>query len=272
MFPLGLNGCERANLVTIALEKIHKAGATAVSLTADGPSTHLTMMQILGGKLDPENMMPYFPHPSDSSRRVHLILDLVHMLKLIRNSLATKKVLKSPSGLICWKYIERLYELQEEEGLRAGTKLKKQHIAWDRNKMTVSIAAQTFSSSVADALDFLREDLKNEEFQGSEATSEFVRLFDSLFDSFNSRNIFGQRFKAPLKLANQSEWISLFTEAEDYIRKLELSDGTQVLASKIRTGFLGFLCGIASFQNLFQDLVIDGPMSYILSYKFSQVT
>jgi hypothetical protein len=270
-FFLGLSGRERANLVLIAIEEVEKTGAKAVSLTADGPSTHLTMMRELGAKLDPDNMVPFFPNPSHPSRRVHVILDLVHMLKLVRNSLGSSRIIKSPSGLVKWEYIENLHNLQEEIGLRAGTKIKKQHIEWQRNKMKVSIAAQTLSTSVADALDFLREDLKMNEFQDSKATSEFIRLFDRLFDIFNSRSFIGRNFKAPLKLENQHEWLSLFAEASLYIKQLQKLDGTPILASKIKTGYLGFLCGIVTFQNLFQDLVLQGSLDYILTYKFSQV-
>ena len=84
--------------------------------------------------------------------------------------------------------------------------------------MNVSVAAQTLSTSVADALDFLREDLNLSEFQDSKATSEFFRLFDALFDCFNSKNILGKKFKAPLKIETEHEWFPLFVEADNYIR------------------------------------------------------
>jgi hypothetical protein len=111
--------------------------------------------------------------------------------------LASEKVLISPSGLVQWDFIVKLFELQEKEGLRAGNKLKKRHIEWERHKMNVSVAAQTLSTSVADSLDFLRDDLKMADFQNSEATSEFVRLFDSLFDVFNSKIFWEKDLKPP---------------------------------------------------------------------------
>ena len=160
----------------MTLQKIHESGSRAICFITDGPAAHLTMMRELGAKLDPENMQPFFPHPSDLETLVHVLLDLAHMLKLIRNSLASEKVIVSPSGLVRWDFIVKLYQLQETEGLRAGNKLKRQHIEWDRHKMNVSIAAQTLSASVADALDFLRDDLQLVEFQDSQATSEFIRL------------------------------------------------------------------------------------------------
>ena len=267
---LGLSGEDKANLVIISLQKLHQTGAKGVAIVFDGPHAHLTMAEVLGAKLNPDNMRPFFPHPSDPNLRVHVLLDIAHMLKLVRNSLASTKIIKSASGEVKWDYIAKLYLLQEKEGLRAGTKLKRPHIEWERNKMKVSYASQTLSQSVANAIDFCREDLKLSEFQGSEATTEFIRVFDSLFDSFNSQNPRGKRFKAPLKSENYHEWISLYGEAVFYIKELHTVDGRPILASRVKTGFLGFLNGIYAFQNLFDDLVTGGPMDYILAYKFSQ--
>lgn len=255
----------------IALQKIYDTGAHGVSVTSDGPSAHLSMMKVLGANLNAENLEPHFPHPSNPNVRVHVLLDIAHMLKLVRNCLASEKVIHSPAGDIQWDYVVKLQHLQEVKGLRAGTKLKRQHIEFERNKMKVSVAAQTLSASVADAIDFLREDLKLADFQGSEATSEFIRIFDKLFDCFNSRSLFGKRFKAPLSSTNHVQWLSVFTEAQSYIKSLTKTDGCLLVSSRQRTGFLGFLIAIHSFQNLFQDLVSNGPLQYLLSYKFSQV-
>lgn len=121
-FIAGLSGSERGNLVRIALQKIHETGARGVSLTCDGPSSHMSMLRELGASLDPDNLKPFFQHPSDSSMRVYVFLDLVHMLKLVRNCLALEKILVSASGPVQWTFIENLHQLQQQEGLRAGTK------------------------------------------------------------------------------------------------------------------------------------------------------
>ena len=55
--------------------------------------------------------------------------------------------------------------------------------------MKVNLAAQTFSVSVADAIDYCRDTLKLEQFQGSEATVKFIQTFDHLFDILNSCNL-----------------------------------------------------------------------------------
>jgi len=67
--------------------------------------------------------------------------------------------------------------------------------------MSVSLAVQVLSSSIADALQFLQS--YNNDFKNATATIEFIRIFDRLFDIMNARNSFGKGFKSPMKLSNQ---------------------------------------------------------------------
>ncbi len=128
--------------------------------------------------------------------------------------------------------------------------------------MKVNLAAQTLSSSVADALDFCREDLQLEEFKNYEATSEFIRIFDSLFDCFNSKSLFGKRFKAPIQSKNFSHLAVLFDKSETYIKSPEKSGGEKIISSWLKTGYLGFICAINTFKNFFQDLVAQGLLTF----------
>ncbi len=269
-FIASLSGEERANLIQIALEKVHQTGGLTVSLTCDGPKCHFSMLQSLGAKMSPTACAPYFQHPCDPALRVYAFLDIVHMLKLVRNCLGHQEELISPSGKVRWAFIEKLHHVQEDEGLRAGTKLRKAHIQWEKMKMKVKLAAQTLSSSVAAAIDFLREDLKHPDFADSKATTEFIRVFDALFDTFNSRSPLSKGHKAPIRQDNEATWMSLTTEAMLYINSLKLKDGTPVLKSKLKTGFLGFNLGIVSLHGLYEDLVRGGLMNELLTYKLSQ--
>jgi hypothetical protein len=98
------------------------------------------------------------------------------MIKLVRNTLADLQLLKNGAGQeIHWKFIEALHYLQTKEGVHAANKLRTAHIDWRRQKMKVSLATQTLSRSVADAIKFCRIDLGLAQFQGSEATEEFIR-------------------------------------------------------------------------------------------------
>ena len=51
--------------------------------------------------------------------------------------------------------------------------------------MKIKLAAQILSSSVADALEFLKTDMKLESFKSCDATIEFIRNVDRFFDFLN---------------------------------------------------------------------------------------
>ena len=186
----GMSGVERANLIRQCLMKTHDVGVKVVSLTCDGPSCHFSMMADLGASLAPPNITPHFPHPADHSIKVYVLLDVCHMLKLVRNTLAQGGILKDDKkDTIRWSFFKELHDLQENEDLHLGNKLK---------TAQVNLAAQTLSSSVADALEFCANDLKLTQFQGCDATVRFIRIFDHLFDVLNSRNPIAKGYKAPL--------------------------------------------------------------------------
>lgn len=199
------------------------------------------------------------------------MLDACHMIKLIRNCLGSVGYLIDFEGSqIHWSYIESLETLQREEGLRLGNRLTKVHVEWERQKMKVRLAVQTLSSSVADALDFCEFVLKLPQFRGAHATAQFIRIFDRLFDTLNSRSPLARSYKAPLSSKNAFLWKSFFAEAEQYIKRLRHSNGQLVIEGLKKTGFVGLLICMDSVRTLFDDLVMTGKLKYLLTHKMSQ--
>lgn len=79
-----------------------------------------------------------FTHPCDSSIQIFVLMDPVHMMKLIRNQLESQEVLTSPTGLpIKWCHIKQLHKLQTENQLRLGNKITNSHIYFKNQKMKV---------------------------------------------------------------------------------------------------------------------------------------
>ena len=269
----GLSGKERANLVQVCIKKLSDVGIEVVSLTCDGPSCHFTMLQQLGACLDIENLQCYFTHPGDKNRKVYILLDVCHMLKLLRNTLGSYGTLIDNEGdKICWKYIVELQKLQDDEGLRLGNKLKLAHIKWEQQKMKVDLAAQALSASVTDAIEYCTNVLKLPQFQGSKATVKFIRHIDHLFDILNTRNPCAKGYKAALRINNKGLWLPFLDEASNYIKGLKNVTGVPMHKTKRKTGFVGFLVAIESVKLLFKELVErdEAPMNYLLTYKFSQ--
>ena len=94
----GMNGSERANLVKTCLKKLHEVGIEVISLTCDGPSCNFGMISQLGASLDVENFKTFFPHPLDQDKKVFIMLDICHMIKLVRNTLGKGLILVDKDG------------------------------------------------------------------------------------------------------------------------------------------------------------------------------
>ena len=230
------------------------------------------MLHALGAQLQLPNIKPYFLHTLDKQRRIYIFLDVCHMLKLIRNTLGDGGIeIDKDGSKICWAYLIELQKWQETEGLRLANKLRLSHIQWWQQKMKVNLAAQAFSGSVADAIDYCRDTLMLPQFKSSEVTFKFIRTFDHLFHMLNSRNSCAKGFKAALCKSNKSNWKPFLDEAREYIIGLKSTLGNPMYTSRRKTGFVGFFVAIDSIQSIFSDLVEEeARMNYILTYKLSQ--
>jgi hypothetical protein len=221
---------------------------------------------------DTSNLITSFPNPQ-SQENIFFYLDACHMLKLIRNCLASQgKLTHGDGNEILWIFFENLVNLQNIEGLHAATKLRKRHLQWAREKMKVKIAAQTFSNSVADAFLFLCLDLQHEDFLGATGTATFCKIFNNLFDILNSRNWASKtKYRKPLSMSNHTEIIDYLKYCKNYILGLKLN-GVPVVQTNRRTGFLGFLVDIESLMSMFTKYIqSETPLlKYILTYKISQ--
>ncbi|CAH2016454.1 unnamed protein product [Acanthoscelides obtectus] len=270
-FISGLSGEEQANLVSNLLTFIHDTGVIICSVTFDGASQNISMIKHLGADLKIGNLKTWFPHPVDS-HRVYVYLDPCHMLKLIRNCLATYKNFKTDQNeLVSWEYFEKLVNIQNNEGLRAATKIKERHVKWENEKMKVCLAAQTFSKSVADALRFLETDLGLKEFEGASATANFAEMINNIFDIFNSNSRYSKyEFKQGLDVNNAQQIFVYLEQCKTYFEGLK-TETTPVLQCRRKTGFLGFLICMASLQQFYLEYVIEFKyLNYILTYKLSQ--
>ena len=268
-----LTGEDKANLTKTCISKLHDVGVKVVSFTCDGPSSHLSMLKVLGAKLSPDNLQAYFQHPCEPAAKIRVFLDACHMIKLVRGSLSDLEELQNKDGeLIKWRFLDELSELQKSEGLLLANKLRSPHIHWKSQKMKANLAAQTLSASVADALEYCEGKLKLLQFQGCGPTVKFIRVFDHLFDVLNSRNPLAKNFKAPIRKSNYQYTKTFLDEAREYIKDLKGPDGRSILVSKRKTGFLGFMLCIDSVCGLVDDLInIQNPvLKYLLTYKMSQ--
>ena len=137
--------------------------------------------------------------------------------------------------------------------------------------MKVRLAAQTFSSSVADALAFLQKN-NDPDFQGVDGTIKFIRVVDRLFDLLNSRSPNGKGFKSPMRRDNINVWMSVIEHSIMYLVKLRDINGQLLLEHRRHTFVKGMVVAAKSAKSLAMDLLYQevSPYSYVLNYKWSQ--
>ncbi|GAB1866409.1 hypothetical protein CAJAP_07488 [Camponotus japonicus] len=143
--------------------------------------------------------------------------------------------------------------------------------------MNVRLAAQMFSNSVADALNWLEFDIKEPQFKGAAPTVTFCRLINNMFDLLNSRNRFVKDpFKAPLSQHNIDEVKQNVIKYVAYICDLKVEDPKTkiripITSSGRRTGFIGMILSVRSVLGIYEQMEKQNlGMDYLLTYKLSQ--
>lgn len=91
-----------------------------------------------------------------------------------------------------------------------------------------------------------------------------------MFDVLNSRKPLAKSFKAALQKQNKACWRAFFSEARAYIKGLKDPSGRPILEGLKKTGFVGYLICIASTKKLFNELVGQEHLKYLLTHKLSQ--
>lgn len=267
----GISAEAKRDLVNTVLIALHEAGVKIIAFVFDGTQTNITTANLLGChlKISPNHpMVTKFEHPC-GTHDVHVLLDIVHMLKLIRNTLHKRKVILTPDGEAKWEFLEKLNNFQKEKGVKLGNKLSDNHIHFTKSKMKVIYAVQTISNGCAHALEVLQPLMA--EFADCHAMVKFLRTFNNLFDVFNSMKEDSTGFKEPLTKENFENRAEMFKQAEQYIRDLKFEDGSSVVTSKNRTGFLGFIVAMHTFTDIFRTYSINSKVLLkIFTYRFSQ--
>ena len=135
------------------------------------------------------------------------------------------------------------------------------HTNWQKHKMRVKLPAQTLSSLVADALEFLNNDMMAEDFKNCGATVQFIRNIDRLFDLLNSRhpsvNQTSALFKSPISKSNLSTVQNQVRKVCEYLLSLK-ANNIQILAENRRKSFiLGFVSSAKSIIVIAEDLPVE---------------
>lgn len=120
-----------------------------------------------------------------------------------------------------------MVQFKDNRNFAVSHKLTQAHIRWKENPMNVKLAVQTFSTSTADSIEFLMNQ-GYQEFAGAEGTIKFIRMWDNLFDVFNSTDDTKKvALKNPMGPSNVNQISELFRNACQYIRGLQIIENSK---------------------------------------------
>lgn len=138
--------------------------------------------------------------------------------------------------------------------------------------MNVRLAVETLSNSVANSMQYLRNQ-GYEDFADSSATIEFIRFVNDVFDVMNTcgtSKLSGNEFKNPMNPANEDQIFSYFDRAFDYFKTLKLPKGKVVVTSRTRTAFKGLMANMVNFRCMYEECVKTNLMASLPTQCFSQ--
>lgn len=199
------------------------------------------------------------------------------MEKLIRSQLDKKSVLFDENGEgVYWKYIEQLVKFGKEKGFNTTHKLNQSHLDWRQKKMNVRMAVETLSKSTANSIEYLMNQ-GFDQFAGAKPTIRLIRMFDDLFDVFNTKCVHDNdnAFKNAMSHSNKNAIYALFNESITYIKNLRFKNTngqlTEICKSDAKTGFVGFIIGTQSLQSIQEKYVEkENILSFIPTYFLNQ--
>lgn len=269
----GLCSPEKAAVLNEAILRLSNIGVTVASITSDGAKMNVPAYRILGAKFREDK--PYFENPFKKGSNIYINMDPPHMHKLARNRLGDKKILyDGQDDQIEWRYVEDLVSLQIANNINFGNKLSKTHIEYQKRIMNVRIAAQTLSESTATSIEYLNMVMENEKFLHSEATVQYLRVMNNLFDIMNTKpKHCNDKYKRPMSEDNINEVQEYFEFAKKYLKELQImEEGVKIsiLQSDSNTAYLGFYHNMTSFIGIYNDHIKANGISEFYTFDVCQ--
>lgn len=265
----GLNADERAALTSEALVRLNEIDIEIVAMNLNGLPANIAMYKLLGADFDAEKA--YFPDPKYPNRKIFALLDPPHMLKLVRNCVGTRNLVDGDGGIIRWDYFKMLYEAQKSLPWNLANNITRAHVDYQKQKISVKLAAQIFSNSVADAMEFMKGECS--QFIDVDATVKFIRTVNDIFDIMNStkKSDNATGFKAPISALTHQEIFQRFDEAESYFIGLSVEGETKpIFKSTVCTGFIGFYHDMMNFKRIYEEYVQANKTDVLITHRFSQ--
>jgi hypothetical protein len=240
-----------AEIIKETIVKLNGIGLNVRCTVCDQGPTNITALKLLGYTCD----SPLFHHPV-TQIKIHVIFDVPHLVKNVRNNLRRHDIKTDTESVISWKHIEKLYDVDSSNSIRLTHKLKKAHLnPIGQQSMRVRLATQVFSHSVAASLSTCIE----AQLLLPEAihTADFVSKMDTLFDILNSRKRYADKKQrcAIINLSTDGSLLKQLTDLQTWVKEWTFIGVKN--QDKISSHW-GLVSTITSVISLSQDLFADG--------------
>lgn len=225
------------DLLFSIISHVEAAGFPVVATVNDMGSSNMALWNSL--KVSTET--PYFTNPAVSSRKVHVLADVPHLMKLMRNHFLDDGFVMQDGKLVDSSCVREVIERSKAD-LKTTYHLSNKHIEVSgAQRMNVKLAVQLLSATTSKALAYFGEKglLCGKNWS---ATSEFIALANNWFDLMNSRVLF-----------DKNKYRSAYGATEMQINVLKLMIH---VISKMHVDGKKHLTFPERYNNIFQ--VIDG--------------
>ena len=252
-------------LLTEIIERMEKEGFKIRGVVSDmGNKTFIKQFGLSSGKY-------FFQNPSDETRKVYIIADAPHLMKLARNHLMDKGYLvpDEDGKLVYWSrrdYEELLQHSTKNllEDANMLFKLTPEHLYCKGSaRQRVSLATQVLSHTCANA--FMQLGVKD-----SEAKYNACKTFNDFFDVMNSGSKHNQnRLMCGLGHPETTkDQFKALRAMEILLEKFKING--QKETSPDLPWVFGMKMSIKSIRGLYTDLVKNGSFSYLLTKRVNQ--
>lgn len=273
-FINSLKSHQKAMLLMEVVDMVFDTGMDVRCITADGDPNNLAAFTFLGADLN--SFEPFIVSAKASNQKIYITLDACHMLKLARNLIGNYGTIWNAKGeSIEWSYFVKLVKYQKDTELQnqiGAVKMRRKHLEFDKCKMSVHIAAETMSRSVAKGFRHLKM-IKPNEFEKVDPTEEYVVYINDAFDILNSSDQNANGFKRPITAENIDAVKQFAKDFSSYLQGFTVKYKNKivnVLRSPLKTGFLGLICTLNNSINLYTDLVESGITNQLCTLYESQ--
>lgn len=167
-------------LLKAIINKLFDTGVLPKVVVCDQASTNQNVFKRLGVT----SKHPFF---FCNNRKLFALYDVPHLIKNIRNNFLLNDYVNGEENM-SFQDIRSTYNIDKASNVsRSLTKLTERHMNPNAfQKMTVSLATQVFSNSVAAAIRTAKE-TKELTSDTADATAKFVQVVNHMFDALNSR-------------------------------------------------------------------------------------